>query len=75
MRSLNHPNILRYHGYYKIKGEINLVLELSTDGALDQVQYYITNVIKNYIINGIISSKIDTLSRERVRACPREGGE
>ena len=37
LRKLRHPNILKYYGYCKLQDEINLVLELSTDGALDKV--------------------------------------
>ena len=37
LRFLDHPNIIKYYGVCDLDERVTLVLELSPDGALDEV--------------------------------------
>jgi serine/threonine protein kinase len=37
LKFLDHPNIIKYYGVCYLDNKVTLVLELSPDGALDEV--------------------------------------
>ena len=51
LRDLCHENIIKYHGLCLLEGKITIVLELSTDGALDKVKFITVLVDINVLSN------------------------
>ena len=39
LRDLCHENIIKYHGLCLLEEKLTIVLEISTDGALDKVEF------------------------------------